>query len=113
MIMALLYARNEDKPKLINKFGWRVLWEEFSKKNRRAFANYIGPDYWPKQEFEDKVEEIKLLAEGITDEIEQVAIVMISRTCSSSQVRDIQRRVGVLFDLTGRYDTEFREMMEE
>ncbi|MDY6900293.1 MAG: DUF4157 domain-containing protein [Cyanobacteriota bacterium] len=114
MIVNLLDARSEDAPKLIKKIGWHWLWQDLNGNDCRNFVQKFGSNYWSKQSYDAKKKEIAWLADGITNDLAQETIITILRTCSSGEVRKIDKQVGgwtgLAFDLTGKWDDEFTQM---
>lgn len=114
MILDLLGAKRSHAPKLIRKVGWRWIWKDLDGKNDDRFIRRFGRSYWRKQSYKAKRSEVKWLADGYTSALAQETIIIILRTCSARQVRKIDDQVGgfwgLAYDLTGKWDTEFKKM---
>jgi hypothetical protein len=114
MILDLLSAKRSHAPKLIRKVGWRWIWKDLDGKNDDRFIRRFGPRYWKKQSYRGKRSEVKWLADGYTSDLAQETIIIILRTSTPAQVRRMDKQVGgfwgLSFDLTGKWDKEFRKM---
>jgi hypothetical protein len=113
-ILEVLGAKREDAPALIDSVGWHRLWKAIDGAHCRAFVEQFGPDYWSARSLGDKEAEVKFLADGRTNDLAQETIIVILRTCSPADVRriddEVGGRLGLKWDLTGKWDTEFKRM---
>ncbi|HEY0410884.1 MAG TPA: hypothetical protein VGE42_11520, partial [Candidatus Dormibacteraeota bacterium] len=80
----------------------------------RRLIRECGPAYWAASTYERKRAEVKRLADGRTNDIDQEAIVVILRTCTPDEVRRIDRevggRLGLSWDLDGHWNRELKAM---
>jgi Domain of unknown function (DUF4157) len=115
MVVKLLQtATVEQSTKLVDKIGWHRLWKKINGKTCRQLVQTVGPSYWPKQSYETKRSEVKFLADGLTNDLAQETIITILRTCTAEEVKlmdkEIGGRLGLNFDLDGRWNKEFKQM---
>jgi hypothetical protein len=114
MIVDLLDANHDDGVQIIQHFGWHWIWDDVDGDDCLNFIHKLGPPFWRTQDIAAKKKEIKWLADGITTDIQEETMIVILRTCTPSEVREIDDDVGGLlglaYDLTGARDDEFRKM---
>jgi hypothetical protein len=114
MIVELLDANHDDAVKIIEHFGWHWIWEDVDGDDLRDFIRKLGPSFWRAQDIGVKKQEIKWLADGVTTDAQEETMIIILRTCTPSEVREIDDDVGGLmglgFDLTGEWDDEFDKL---
>lgn len=112
----LTSATRADSTAVLTYVGWRWVWDDLSGNDLRRVVDVAGQSFWATQPLPRKKAEISFLASGRTSEISQRAIVMILRTCTPAEVRDIDKALGwpgLDFDLEGSYQTEFDRLKRE
>ena len=110
MIVELLAANVDDGVKIIKHFGWRWIWDDVDGDDCRDFITKLGPAYWATRDVEAKKREIAWLADGPTSEIEEETIMIILRTCTRAEVIEIDKAIGLDWDLDGVEQDEFDRM---
>ncbi|MGB7520366.1 MAG: DUF4157 domain-containing protein, partial [Spirulinaceae cyanobacterium] len=115
MVLDLLTTNNSQVKETVDHVGWRRIWNKLWGSDCKKFIRHCGPIYWQDESFNSKKLEVKFLADGRTNDIAQETIIIILRTCTPKQVRAIDDQVGgvtgLAFDLTGKWDTEFKRMI--
>ena len=110
MIVDLLAANVDDGVKIIKHFGWRWIWDDVDGDDCRNFITKLGPAYWATRDVEAKKRECAWLADGPTSEIEEETIMIILRTCTRAEVIEIDKAIGLDWDLDGVEQDEFDKM---
>lgn len=110
MIVDLLAANVDDGVKIIKHFGWRWIWDDVDGEDCRNFITKLGPAYWATRDVEAKKRECAWLADGPTSEIEEETIMIILRTCTRAEVIEIDKAIGLDWDLDGAEQDEFDKM---
>ena len=110
MIVELLAVNVDDGVKIIKEFGWRWIWDDVDGDDCRNFITKLGPAYWATRDVEAKKREIAWLADGPTSEIEEETIMIILRTCTRAEVIEIDKAIGLDWDLDGVEQDEFDRM---
>jgi hypothetical protein len=115
MILSLLTTANSSQIKpLIDHVGWRRIWDKLWGDDCRKFIRHCGPTYWKSETFNSKKLEVQFLADGQTNDLAQETMIIILRTCTPQEVKDIDDQVGgftgLSFDLVGKWDTEFQKL---
>ncbi len=110
MIVELLAVNVADGVKIIKQFGWRWIWDDVDGQDCRDFITKLGPAYWATRDVEAKKRECAWLADGPTSEIEEETIMVILRTCTRAEVIEIDKAIGLDWDLDGVEQDEFDKM---
>ena len=114
MVLDLLTSNDSQVKATVDHVGWRRVWDKLWGDDCKKFIRHCGPIYWKSESFNSKKLEVQYLADGRTNDIAQETIIIILRTCTPDEVRAIDDQVGgwsgLAFDLTGQWDTEFKQM---
>jgi hypothetical protein len=114
MILDLLTSASTQLTPVLDAVGWVRVYGKLWGDDCRRLIRECGPAYWAAAPYERKRAEVKRLADGRTNDIDQEAIVVILRTCTPDEVRRIDRevggRLGLSWDLDGRWNRELKAM---
>ena len=112
MILDLLEANHADAATLISRVTFRRLWDDLDGDANKRFINRFGPIFWKTQSYQAKLNEIAYHAGGRTSERAEETIIIILRTCTPAEVRAIDKKVDLGWNLTGKEDDEYRRMIK-
>jgi hypothetical protein len=113
MIVDLLDANHADGAKIIEHFGWHWIWTDVDGDDCRNFIRRLGPAFWSTQSMSAKKKEVRWLADGVTTDLQEETIVVILRTCTPAEVREIDKAAGGLdWDLTDEWQDELDRLRE-
>jgi hypothetical protein len=114
MIVDLLDANHADGAKIIEHFGWHWIWTDVDGDDCRNFIRRLGPAFWATQSIAAKKKEVRWLADGVTTDLQEETIVVILRTCTPPEVREIDKTAGGLdWDLTGEWQDELDRLRKD
>ena len=107
MIVELLDVDHDDGARIIQHYGWHWIWTDVDGSDCRDFIRKLGPAFWATQSMEAKKKEVRWLADGVTTDLQEETIVIILRTCTPAQVRELDDAAGGLdWDLTDEWQDE-------
>jgi hypothetical protein len=115
-ILAVLGANPAHAPQLIAGQGWLRMWRAIDGDNCRKFVRTYGPSFWKGRPYDEKKAVVKFLADGRTTDLAQETIIIILRTCTPAEVRQMDREIGGLtglsWDLDGQWNNEFKRLKQ-